>query len=552
MTRITRTKMSATLTLLLASGACVAQQIGVTVDGTPVAFAGARPMVISGRVLVPLRGVLEQVGAFVDWVPATRTVIAQKGDTYVELPVGSKTAIINSRAVNLDVPAQVMTGSTMVPLRFLGEALGAEVTWDAPTRTVVIATGAAPEPGNAQPQQVEITSFSHDAHGWLKAGCALSVTMRGTPGGTATFEVPGVVDQVRMDQTSSGVYRGKWVVPSGKDITVSEASVIGLLRVGGRERLIQAGEPVSVDTVAPKIKSQLPQPGSTVSQMTPSVSAVFDDGAGSGIDTTTVKITVNGTDVTDKATVTSTFVTYRPTANLPAGENSVVIAAEDAAGNSISERWVFRLTAAADVIKSFTTSDLRDLQPGDVITVRMQAQPKGTASFSFVLDSRTLRTRPMQQTSAGIYEGEYTVRRDDSLTGAAVVGTFKTAGGQTYTAQADNKIGVTPGTLVQPVIKSPASGARVTSPLVVSGTAPAGSRVRVQVDYVTTVLRALQLRGTVSEQLLEVANTGAWETEPINLGTLVRGKHTEYTIAVTTVGPEGQESEAAVVTVAGA
>lgn len=527
-----------------------AQQISVSVNGETVQFAGTRPLTVQGRVLVPLRGVLEKMGAYVDWVPPSRTVIAQKGDTYVELPVGATTATVNGRQMALDVPATIIAGSTMVPLRFLGEALGADVRWEPATRTVIINT-SGPSTPTPTPGALEITAFTHSATGWLLGGSELRVTMTGTPGGTATFEIPGVVNQVRMQEVSSGRYMATWVVPPNANLTVSGASLIGLLSKGGQQRLIQAGNPISIDTVAPRIGDRLPEPGSTVSQRQPSISAVLDDGTGSGIDVSSVQLQVNGASVTSAATVTTNFVSYRPPSDLPTGRNTVTLSLRDRAGNAVSERWDFTVRPASDVIKSFTHSSLSNLQPGDVVTVRMEAEPNGAANFSLVQNGQRIRTRQMTEVSSGIYEGEYTIRRDDILTGATIVGSFTTHSGQTYTTEGAGQVSGVPGQLTAPVITSPVQGATVSSPLVVSGTAPPNTQVRLKVDYATTVLGALRMTGTITEQMVDVGDNSRFRSDQINLGTLVKGKNTEYTITATTVGPTGSESEPAVITVAG-
>ena len=115
---------------VIPTSAVLAQGITVTVNGEPVRFAGIGPQQVQGRVMVPLRGVLEKLGAYVDWVPSTRTVVATRGDLDIQLPLGGRTARVNGRSVSLDVPAMSMAGSTMVPLRFVGETLGATVRWD--------------------------------------------------------------------------------------------------------------------------------------------------------------------------------------------------------------------------------------------------------------------------------------------------------------------------------------------------------------------------------------------------------------------------------------
>src|SRR5688572_20664110 len=108
--------------LLCAAVAAVAQGISVTVDGRPVVFQGQGPVSVSGRVLVPLRGVLEAMGAYVEYRAASRSIYARRGDTQLELTLGDRNAVVNGNNVVLDVPAASMGGSTMVPLRFMGES----------------------------------------------------------------------------------------------------------------------------------------------------------------------------------------------------------------------------------------------------------------------------------------------------------------------------------------------------------------------------------------------------------------------------------------------
>jgi hypothetical protein len=126
--------------LVVAAPQCRAAGIGVSVNGSPVDFDGMGPIEINGRVLVPVRGVLESLGADVGWNANTQTVVANNGRADIELRIGDHSASIDGEAVPLDVPAQVIAGHTMVPLRFLGQALGAEVRWNERARLVEIVT----------------------------------------------------------------------------------------------------------------------------------------------------------------------------------------------------------------------------------------------------------------------------------------------------------------------------------------------------------------------------------------------------------------------------
>ena len=542
------------MTLLAAAvGPLMAQSVNVTLDGVPVPFTGTQPMAVRGRVMVPLRGVLEQMGAFVGWDPATRTVFAQKSATDVQLPIGSRTATVNGRTVTLDVPAQIIRGSTMVPLRFLSEALGSEVAWDNATRTVMIDTDSSTAPPVPGPVTAAgITSFTHGASGWLRAGSKLEVVMEATSGGTATFEIPGVVDAVAMREVSAGRYVGNWTVPAGQDLAVTGGVVIGQLRLGGTQRLIQAGNSVSIDTVAPRIINSTPDPNSTVAAVRPNISVVSED-SGSGVDPAKVRISVNGVDVTAQSTITANFTTYRPGQSLKTGQNTVRVTASDLAGNPASQAWAFSVQGAGSIITSFTHSDISSLQPGEVITAKMAGRPDSQASFSIVSSTgHVLATQAMQETSSGVYQGEYTIRRNQDLNGATILGTLKVASGQTYTVQSEGTIAVSTGEAgAAPVITAPIAGRAVVSPLAITGTAPPNSSVHLIVEYSTTVFGTFKTTGQLSDQTVNADSQGRFKSSPVKLNTLLKGKNTQYTITATTVNSNGEESEPTTVTVKG-
>jgi len=134
----TMMKSASLAALALVAAFAGADTVQVTVDGVPVTFDAAQPQMVNGRVLVPLRGVFEQLGASVDWNSNSQTVTADGHGRHVELQIGSFDASVNGHAVTLDVPPQVTDGTTMVPLRFLGQALGAKVDWQPQNELVAI------------------------------------------------------------------------------------------------------------------------------------------------------------------------------------------------------------------------------------------------------------------------------------------------------------------------------------------------------------------------------------------------------------------------------
>ncbi len=119
------------LTLFLLFALCLPAYadtgIKVVVDNTELAF-DVPPVNQNGRLLVPVRAIFEALGAEVDWDKETQTVAAVKGKTEIKLVVGG-TAVKNGSPVTIDVPATNISGRVFVPLRFVSEALGAEVAW---------------------------------------------------------------------------------------------------------------------------------------------------------------------------------------------------------------------------------------------------------------------------------------------------------------------------------------------------------------------------------------------------------------------------------------
>jgi len=115
----------------------LSSRVSVEVNGKAIAF-DQPPIVQDGSTLAPLRAVFEAMGAEVEWDAATKTIAARKGEAQITLQIGSRTAYRNGRPIELEAPAQLVGGFTMVPARFVGEAFGGSVEWDGRSRTVRI------------------------------------------------------------------------------------------------------------------------------------------------------------------------------------------------------------------------------------------------------------------------------------------------------------------------------------------------------------------------------------------------------------------------------
>jgi hypothetical protein len=120
------------------------------------------PVIVDNRVLAPLRAVLEAMGTSVRYDSVTRGVDASMGEQRIYLQVGNSQAAVNDAVVLLDVPATIINGRTMVPLRFVSEAMGAQVHWDAATRSVMVESRSddAAEPVIPDDQDVITIEYS--------------------------------------------------------------------------------------------------------------------------------------------------------------------------------------------------------------------------------------------------------------------------------------------------------------------------------------------------------------------------------------------------------
>ncbi|MHB8106254.1 MAG: stalk domain-containing protein [Candidatus Cryosericum sp.] len=98
----------------------------------------AVPINVKGVVMVPLRFIGEAFGAMVEWEPVFKIVRLQLVSTTVYLQVGYNYASVNGKRVILQGLPSITAGTMMVPIRFVAEAFGAGVVWNAPTQGIDI------------------------------------------------------------------------------------------------------------------------------------------------------------------------------------------------------------------------------------------------------------------------------------------------------------------------------------------------------------------------------------------------------------------------------
>lgn len=119
--------------------------VRVLVDGEEL-ISDVPPQIVEGRTLLPLRAIFEALEAPVEWEQEARTVVSETPLGIMRLPIGSKVVTITTKEgavleFELDVPAQIIDGRTLMPVRFISEMLNALVGWNGSTRTVTIQKG---------------------------------------------------------------------------------------------------------------------------------------------------------------------------------------------------------------------------------------------------------------------------------------------------------------------------------------------------------------------------------------------------------------------------
>ena len=117
--------------------------IRIEIDGKPLVME-VSPEIESGRSLVPFKAIFEGLGLKIDWDSNLRIATAYNASMNVSVKLGVIYGNINGEVIQMDVPAKIVDGRTLVPVKFISEAFGNKVTWNADTRLISITSGFKP------------------------------------------------------------------------------------------------------------------------------------------------------------------------------------------------------------------------------------------------------------------------------------------------------------------------------------------------------------------------------------------------------------------------
>lgn len=137
-------KLSAILLFLICflSANVYADDIKVLVNDKNIAFSDVKPQIIDGRTMVPVRALFDALGAEVHWDSSTEKITGSIADTTVVMQLNSKNYKVNGLNQVMDCYPVVINGRTLTPARYVAESLGYRVDWDSANRTVLITRGS--------------------------------------------------------------------------------------------------------------------------------------------------------------------------------------------------------------------------------------------------------------------------------------------------------------------------------------------------------------------------------------------------------------------------
>ena len=189
---------------------------------------------------------------------------------------------------------------------------------------------------------IAIGSFTISASRPLRAGEGFDITLDGTPGGAATFDIGNAITDIPMREVTPGAYRAHYTIPDRFNVT--QIPIYGHLSVGPtRAPRVEATAQLSAATTPPSIVDVAPPSGQTVNTSRPNIYATFASPSEVGINPSSVVLIVNGRDVTASATRSSTFITYGPGFDYSDGPVTVLVRVADLAGNTSSRSWTFTI-----------------------------------------------------------------------------------------------------------------------------------------------------------------------------------------------------------------
>lgn len=121
--------------------AYAAKEVKIEIDGKEMVPKDMPAVIIDGRTMLPMRQIAQELGCEVSWNEAAKQIYVMRGSDIIVFTVDSKAGYENGKEFTMDVPATIVNDRTMLPVRALADALHLNIKWDDPNRTVIINSG---------------------------------------------------------------------------------------------------------------------------------------------------------------------------------------------------------------------------------------------------------------------------------------------------------------------------------------------------------------------------------------------------------------------------
>lgn len=353
----------------------------------------------------------------------------------------------------------------------------------------------------------------------LKAGDTLTIRVTGEPNADrVTASIGNVIRDVRLDERAPGVYTRTVTIEPNTNVT--KARIVAQMRLNGQDSpAVESTLRVTIDTRPPSFTALIPGDETELLERNPTLEAAYTDRGGSGVDTESVQLFVNGTDVTRRATITNTRVSYNAQ-RLPLGQVVARVEVADLAGNIASAEWTMTIAEATTTVTQYVKHDAtRPLRAGQRLNLvgKFADTP---SKLEWYLGNTLISTAMVKDAASDEYRTSYSIDPEDALGEYSVSVRVYTA-----THQSQVLFAATPVRVVAQAttftITSPRDQTKAPVPLVVTGRATPGVQVRVTVVYSGQAL-FVKVKGEQLYRAILTADTrGVWETPPIDTDALL-------------------------------
>ncbi|MDR0469936.1 MAG: InlB B-repeat-containing protein, partial [Peptococcaceae bacterium] len=181
-------------------------QVSVVLDGRFLAF-DVPPANVDGRTLVPMRIIFEALEAEVYWDSESGTVTAVKDDVIIKVAIGDTHINVDGILTAMGVAPVILDGRTLVPVRFISEALGCGVRWDGDTQTVFVDSN------------VDLCSHDYEDDGYCKI-CGADFLTKGSVSTDHNGKYVGVYEDNPVLDRPYRLYSYSTTIDEGEEVTV--------------------------------------------------------------------------------------------------------------------------------------------------------------------------------------------------------------------------------------------------------------------------------------------------------------------------------------------